>query len=152
MDAEGSLMHGNDWVDNADGSFTATTGVHTRFSPLDLYLMGLAGPASVPDFFYITDHDGDASVFSLPTFDVTVNGTRVDVSVDDVIAAEGRRRPAPAASPKSFRTAFLVVGLVGQGVSPESVAKVERYRQRFSTYFPEITDNRGTMKTALFPR
>ena len=36
VDAEGSLMHGKDWVDNGDGSFTATTGVHTRFSPVDL--------------------------------------------------------------------------------------------------------------------
>ena len=47
--SEGSLMHGNAWDDNADGTFSATQRAHTRYSPLDRYLMGLAGPASVPD-------------------------------------------------------------------------------------------------------
>lgn len=150
--SEGSLMHGNAWADNGDGTFSATDGAHTRYSPLDRYLMGLAGPASVPDFFYIANPDSDASPFDLPTFDDTVTGERVDVSLDDIIASEGRRRPAPVASPKSFRTAFLVVGLVGQGVSPEAVAKVENYRRRWMTFFAEATGGRGEVKTALFPR
>jgi len=72
--------------------------------------------------------------------------------VDDVIAAEGPRRPAYAAAPKSFRTAFLVVGVVGQGVSQEAIDKVDRYRRRWTRYFQEATDFRGEVKTGLFPR
>ncbi|MCP4657596.1 MAG: hypothetical protein GY856_19495 [bacterium] len=150
--SEGSLMHGNAWADNGDGSFSATTRAHTRYSPLDRYLMGLAGPASVPDVFYIADPDDSTSPGALPVFEATVNGDRVDVSIDDIRAAEGPRRPPPAASPRSFRTAFLLVSLVGQDASPESIAKLDRYRRRWVSYFREVTNNRGEVTTALFPR
>ncbi len=150
-DSEGSLMHGNDWQDNGDGTFSATTGAHTRYSPLDRYLMGLARKGTVPDFYYIADPD-QGRRGALPVFEMTVRGRRVDVTVDDVIAAEGRRRPAPVAAPKSFRTAFLLVGLVGQGVSQESIDKLDRYRRRWAGYFREATGELGEVKTALFPR
>lgn len=151
-DSQGSLMHGNSWVDNGDGSFSATDGAHTRYSPLDRYLMGLAPPGSVPDFFYVANPDEPTSIDSLPVFEATVNGDRVDVSVEDVIAAEGPRSPDTEASPNTFRTAFLVVGLTGQGVSPEAIAKVESYRKRWNRFFREATDDLGTMRTSLFPR
>lgn len=151
MDSEGSLMHGNDWVDNGDGTFTSTDGAHQRYSLLDRYLMGLAPAATVPDFYYIAD-SSDSRRYSLPVAGVTVTGRRVDVSVEDVVAAEGPRRPAYPGAPTSFRTAFLLVGVVGQGVSPEAIAKVDRYRRRWPSYFQEVTDFRGEVKTVLFPR
>lgn len=89
---------------------------------------------------------------TLPVFEGTVHGERVDVSIDDIRAADGPRRPAPAASPRSFRTAFLLVSLVGQDASPDSIAKLDRYRRRWISYFRETTDNRGEVKTTLFPR
>jgi len=149
-DSEGSLMHGNDWVDNGDGTFTSGD-PHRHYSLLDRYLMGLAPAGTVPDFYYIAD-SSDSRRYSLPVPGVTVTGRRVDVSVEDIVAAEGPRRPAYPGAPRSFRTAFLLVGVVGQGVSPEAIAKVERYRQRWPSYFQEVTDFRGEVKTALFPR
>jgi hypothetical protein len=151
MSSQGSLMHGNDWRDNGDGTFTATDGAHTRYSPLDRYLMGIASPASVGEFFYIADPDG-GDRGALPVIDQTVAGRRVDLTLADVVAAEGPRRPARAASPNSFRTAFLVVGLTGQGVSQEAITKVDRYRERWSGYFHEATGRRGEVLTTLFPR
>lgn len=151
MSSQGSLMHGNDWQDNGDGTFTATAGAHTRYSPLDRYLMGLASPASVPDFFYIADPDG-GDRGGLPVIGETVSGRRVDVSLADVVAVEGPRDPIRAASPNSFRTAFLVVGLVGQGVSRQAIDKVDRIRERWSGYFHEATGRRGQVLTTLFPR
>ncbi|MCP4655301.1 MAG: hypothetical protein GY856_07775 [bacterium] len=150
--SEGSLMHGNAWDDNGDGSFSATTRAHTRYSPLDRYLMGLASPASVPDFFYIANSVSAIDPGTRPVFEGTVPGERVDISIDDVRAAEGPRRPPPAEAPRSFRTAFLLVSLVGQDASPESIAKLDRYRRRWISYFREATGNRGEVTTALFPR
>jgi len=51
MDAEGSLMHGNDWIDNGDGTFSATDGAHRRYSPLDRYLMGPSRTAAIRSRF-----------------------------------------------------------------------------------------------------
>ncbi len=150
--SEGSLMHGNAWDDNGDGSFSATTRAHTRYSPLDRYLMGLASAATVPDFFYIANPEESIFPGTLPVFEATVHGERIDVSIADVRAAEGPRRPIPAESPRGFRTAFLLVSLVGQDAAPDSIAKLERYRRRWTSYFREVTDNRGRVKTALFPR
>ncbi len=100
--SEGSLMHGNAWDDHGDGIFSATTRAHTRYSPLDRFRMGLASPASVPDFFYIAAPDSAIDPGTPPIFEATVSGERVDVSIADIRAAEGPRRPAPAAAPRSF--------------------------------------------------
>lgn len=151
MSAQGSVMHGNYWADNGDGTFTATADAHTRYSPLDRYLMGLASPASVPDFFYVAHPDGGFRG-ALPVIGQTITGERVDVSLEDVIAIEGPRVPPRAASPSSFRTAFLLVGLVGQGVSQEAIDKVDRFRRRWVSFFHEATGRRGEMKTGLFPK
>jgi hypothetical protein len=40
LDTQGSLMCGNGWHNNGDGSFSSIT-IRNSYSPLDLYLMGM---------------------------------------------------------------------------------------------------------------
>ena len=92
--SQGSVMHGNAWTDNGDGTFTSTAEAHTRYSPMDRYLMGLASAASVPDVFYIAN-PSDGPRAGLPVVGETISGERVDVSLDQVVAA-GRAAAAVA--------------------------------------------------------
>ena len=71
---------------------------------------------------------------------------------EDIVAFEGPRRPTPVTAPKSFRTAFVLVSMAGQKVSPKSVNQLDRYRRRWMSYFQEVTGHRGTVRTALVPR
>jgi len=54
---EASAMGGGVWQDNTDGTYTQLDDDYyvpaTGWSYLDLYLMGLAAPAEVPDFFIL---------------------------------------------------------------------------------------------------
>ena len=49
FDSDASLMYGNDWTLNGDGSFTSTA-VRQFYHPLDLYLAGFYGIDEVPPF------------------------------------------------------------------------------------------------------
>ena len=151
LDADGSVMMGNDWVEEADGSFRSTDRATTHYSAFDQYLMGLAPPGAVPEFFYI-DNPNTGSPDDFPAVGSIRQGDRVDVTVDDVIAAIGPRIPASARAPKSFRMAFVLVSRDGQPVSQESIDKLDGFRRRWLDWFQEATDFRATAKTALFPK
>ncbi len=151
MDSEGSSMEGNDWEDRQDGTFISTDRTVTRFSELDQYVMGLIPPRAVPDFFYIATSD-PRSPSDSPSSGAVVEGERVDVSIDQVIAAEGPRVPSAATADKRFRMAFILVGRDGEPVSQESIDHLETIRQRWEEWFREATDFNGEALTTLFPR
>lgn len=154
LDSDASQLEGNDWRDNGDGTFT-TVGIHERYSPLDQYLMGLRPPAEVPAFFLIRNSPRQMECFGEgpqscpPELNVTTSGTRVDISVDQVVQAEGPRVPAAGDAPATFRQAFILVVPAGQADVMADVEKLERIRQAWEAYFPQATDGRGTIITRL---
>ncbi len=87
FDSDASFMHGNDIHDNSNGTFT-TTDVNRRFSLLDQYLMGLIPASDVPPMFYVANSVG-AMPSDYAKKNVTFSGTRVNVDINQVIAAEG---------------------------------------------------------------
>jgi hypothetical protein len=147
-DSDASVMEGNDIRDNGDGTFTTVAGTE-RYSKLDQYIMGLIPPEEVPDFFYVLGEDSSASRESNPAIGDTFSGERVNVSVQDVIAAEGPRDPSWQEAPKSFKMAFLVLGRRGEQVSDASRDKVNRYRKQWKPFFSQGTDGNGKVKTRL---
>jgi len=147
MDSDASVMEGNDIRDDGNGSFT-TVAATERYSLLDQYVMGLIPPEDVPPFFFVGNAQG-RSAAAAPEIGVRITGTRVDLTVDDVIAAQGARVPASANAPKAFNMAFVVVGRQGQPVSQDSIAKVDRIRRRWIEFFGQATDGRGRVKTPL---
>ncbi len=151
MHSMGSFLEGNFIEENANGTFRTTRGFSAKYSTLDQYLMGLRSAQAVEDFFYVSGTQSFSRA-SAPRGSQLLTGTRVDVTVDDIIAAEGPRRPAFGQSRKDFRTGFLLVGEPGRPVSQQSIDHLETFRQRWITYFQESTDNRGTVSTGLFPR
>jgi uncharacterized protein (TIGR03437 family) len=121
--------------------------------------MGFAPPGDVPGTFVVTS----ASVSPLrhPQTGVTFTGDRLNISVNDVIQAMGRRTPDYTVAQRRFRFGFIL--LVPQGSQDSSltaaVQQVEGYRQQFVAKYVEFsaksasadtTLNRG-MRLSLFP-
>jgi hypothetical protein len=151
LDSDASVMEGNDIEDLGGGSFRTTAAVQ-RYSRLDQYAMGLIPPSQVPTFFYVenpTNVAGGRTAESAPRVGVTFNGTRRDVLIDDVIAVNGPRVPSSNDSPRTHRQAFVLV--VGRGRTADSgqVAKIERIRRAWETFFQQATEGRMTAITTL---
>jgi len=137
-DLEGSPYHwsfflesaspdgGNTWHDNGDGTFTVVPRApkDVTYSMLDLYLMGLAAPSEITPFGVLTNvtvpatptdplWGGAFAGHSFPWFDpttppLTVKATRELVTGDQIVATNGTRSPAPAAS-GAFKVGIVLV-------------------------------------------
>lgn len=146
-----SVMYGNFITDNGNGTFTLRGG-QRKYGQLDQYLMGLRGPNETAPTMVLDDgtHHNSAAGAHGPTGSMNVTGmTRVDVTVDDIIRAEGPRVPAYPNAQSCWRVAFVLVVPPGQTYSAADVAKVEAYRARWQTWFTWATDGRGTMDARL---
>ncbi|MFK7929605.1 MAG: hypothetical protein AB8H79_15525 [Myxococcota bacterium] len=154
-----SPIEGNAWIDNGDGTFTTDDHLDSTFSELDLYLMGMGEAEDVPDFFYIKDPVGsDKDKESTPQHitshygresAVTVSGTRVDVSVEDLIAANGPRRPSVAESPTRFR--MLPIFIVGPDEHVESahLERIDELTQVWTEGWSHYTRERSSCTFAI---
>jgi MYXO-CTERM domain-containing protein len=146
----GSLMYGNVIEELGGGQFRLE---HRppRFSALDQYLMGLRGKEEVPPMFLVDVGDpagSDSGSLSLkPGESKVVSGTRLDLTVDDIIRAEGPR--VPAVEGCHWKTAFAIVHAAGKPPSAAQIAKVDAYRKRWETFYGWATDGRGSVDTTL---
>jgi hypothetical protein len=143
---EASAMGGGVWQDNFDGTYTQLDDDYyvpaTGWSYLDLYLMGLASPAEVPDFFILRNlvaAGRDAN--GHPIF----KADRVKVTIQDVIAAEGPRLPDTEKSQKQFNTGIVVIVEHGQKPSKELIERANGIRERWIDYWSVTTGRRSTM-------
>jgi hypothetical protein len=151
MDSDASVMEGNDIEDLGGGSFR-TVGAVTRYSLLDQYAMGLVPESQVPTFFYVDNPvnvSGSRDASSAPQIGVTFNGTRRDVLIQDVVAIHGPRIPAAAESPRVHRQAFILISSAGSAPVDAQIAKVDRIRRAWETFFRQATDNRMEAITVL---
>lgn len=124
LDTGNAPMEGNAWLDNGDGTFTTDPDAGPGpYSDLELYLMGLVPPGDVEPFFLVepTDTAGrvpatgpDHWVRQPPT---TIAGSRVEITVDDIIAANGPLMPGLVDAPPEYR--FLTVLVVGPRENPD---------------------------------
>ena len=148
FDSDASVMEGNDIEDLGGGQFRTTDAVR-RYSRLDQYAMGLVGPAAVPPFFYVESPVSSRTAESAPSIGVSFTGTRRDVLIEDVIAIHGARFPAVADSARTHRQAFILVVSAGRSTDAAQVAKVDRIRQQWETFFLQATEGRMTAITRL---
>ncbi len=141
LDSEASVLYGNDWTDNGDGTFTSTGG-GKYYSPLDLYLAGFYDSTQVPQILLIDNPLIDAT--RLPEVGTTISGTSRSITIDDIITAEGGRIPNVSTSQKSFKTAFILVtrpGTFDSNVLPG----IETIRNAWAGRFTELTHGKGTI-------
>jgi hypothetical protein len=139
-----SDMEGNEI--EPSGDHFQTVAATERYSPLDQYAIGLIGPEEVPPFWYV---DGCIDRAAAPQVGIGIFGNRHDVTIQQIIAAEGPRVPPADKAPHSFNMAFVVVGTQGHPPSDAAIAKVDRIRAAWETYFAEATDGRGSVDTTL---
>jgi hypothetical protein len=151
FDSDASVLEGNDIVDRGDGTFRTDAAVQ-RYNLLDQYAMGLVDQTQVPPFFYVenpTNVTPRRTAVSNPEVGVTFSGTKRTVSIDDVIAAVGRRIPSTAESPRVYRQAFVYVVSWGNTVDPAAIEKVDRIRIAWDQFFSAATDSRMRAETRL---
>gem|GEM_PF-979990 len=143
LDSDASVLYGNKWQDNGDGTFTST-GRLKFYSPLDLYLAGFLAPGEVPPFRLIDSPGTDPA--RLSETGVTVSGEARTVRIEDVIAAEGPRVPAAGTAQHDFRAAFVYLVRPGQTASADDLAAIETVRRAFETRFSVLTGGRGLLR------
>lgn len=151
FDSDASVLEGNDIVEVGDGTFRTEAAVQ-RYSLLDQYAMGLVDQTEVPPFFYVenpTNVSPRRTAASNPDIGVTFSGTRRTVTIDDVIAAVGRRNPSAAESPRVYRQAFVYIVSAGQTLDPAAVTKLDRIRVAWDQFFSAATDSRMRAETRL---
>jgi len=147
FDSDASHMEGNDIQDLGSGVFRTVDAV-SRYSALDQYAMGLRAAADVPPMFLVTGVTSGQSAADAPKVGVEIRGTRKDVRIADIVAANGTRRPDVASAPKVFRQAFIY--LVSQTrESSDDLNKIERIRTAWETFFSDSTERRGRMIATL---
>jgi hypothetical protein len=153
MDTDASVMEGNDLADRGGGRFE-TAEIATGYSALDQYVMGLRAADEVPPFFYVESPDNfrpnrPFKLSSSPELGVSFTGTRRDVSIADVVAATGPRRPDSSRASRVLRNAFV---LVADDVSPATQERrraIARIRSRFEGYYEVATEGRGAVDSSL---
>lgn len=147
---EASAMGGGVWQDNSDGTFTQLDDDYyvpaTGYSYLDLYLMGLMAPSEVPAFFILRNLEAagrDAN--GHPIF----KADRSRITIEDVIAVEGPRRPDVAHSQKQFNTGMVMVVEHGKKPSGELIERVNGIRTAWIDYFATVTGHRASMTATV---
>ncbi|TAL41434.1 MAG: hypothetical protein EPN89_19055 [Methylovulum sp.] len=151
FDSDASDMEGNNWVDNANGTFTSNE-LTIRYSPLDQYAMGLRSASEVPSFFFIRNPIGTTRTRSSPPeMGVTVSGTRQDVSISQITAIEGVRPPGfTGVNPTTvWHQAFILLVRAGTTPSSTDLSKIETIRSNWVPYFANAVSGRGSISTSL---
>lgn len=157
LNAGNSPMEGHDWVDNEDGTLTAIKHDTFVYSDLDLYLMGLMPAEDVQPWFVIDDVSNcvDSALenlecapatghkFSADSY--TLDGTPREITIEDVIAAEGPRVPAFGDAPTTFDIAFLLIKRPDEELSEEEMEKLEEIVEFSTTIFEEQTRDIGSI-------
>ena len=148
MDSDGSVMEGNEIEDQRGGVFR-TAAAPERYSRLDMYAMGLATEAEVAPWFFIDSPVSTRTRETPPTAGITINGTRRDVLIQDVIAALGPRVPSAGDSPRVHRQAFVFIRRTGASPDPQDLTRLRRIREQWPAFFTRATENRMTVQTSL---
>jgi flagellar hook assembly protein FlgD/fibronectin type 3 domain-containing protein len=146
LNSDASVEYGNEWRDNGDGTFTSIAS-RQFYSPLDLYLMGMYKKSEVPPFYLIKNPSVDPTQY--PLTGATVTGTRQDLTIDDVIAADGARVPDASTSQKTFRLGFIVLGRSGADPTAAQIAAVNNIRLALESRMSALTGGRAMMQTYL---
>jgi hypothetical protein len=150
-DHDASVMGGGAFRDNGDGSFTSSDFSSWGYSWLDLYLMGLASASEVPSFFYIANSDPELGDSYFPPANRTFRGERRSVVMQQFLDAMGPRTPAYPATPRKFRSVFVILADPSKPVTLSDMNAMSVYRAQFERNFRIATGGRAEVATAYDP-
>jgi hypothetical protein len=153
FNSEASLLEGNRIVDHGSGDFRfETVATVEGFSSLDRYLMGLIPAEQVPPSFIVRNPSIGDELFNAshaPLAGIFFNGERVDLTMDMILEAHGRRSPDHTVSQKNYRFAFVLLVEEGFEPPPEQIEKLDRFRTEFEEYFEQASGGIATVETEL---
>lgn len=151
-----SPLEGNLWVEAGNGEFSTRTDEATeRYSPLDLYLMGLLAPGEVGPLSVLVPTSTEdlvdcsgapLSVSSPPQSceSLVLSADLRTYSIDDVIAVEGERTPAAESvtTPKSLTVGLYLLAPSGVPLSEERCSALSVQADVLMEAFEGATDSR----------
>jgi MYXO-CTERM domain-containing protein len=157
LDTQASVHDGFAWTDNQDGTFTWTE-TSRRYGDLDLYAMGLFAPDEVAPFFMIDGIPGYTYPTSCQSYQFTfrppaktIMGQRVDITIDDVIAANGERRVPTDERQDYWHEAEVVLTKPEESITDPRVVglatRLEKARIYWEDWNREASRNRLVMCT-----
>jgi MYXO-CTERM domain-containing protein len=152
LQAYGSVMDGSDLQAQMDGSWVVKDYM-TRYSPLDMYAMGLIGPSDVPDFFIVDNATNSKGKAVKPASPIgvgnSIKGTQENITIQQVIDGTGARVPSSDASPHDFRVAWVLITRPGETAASvvDAAGQLEKARKVWETSFAEMSAHHGTMCT-----
>ena len=118
----------------------------TGWSPLELYLMGLATASEVPDFFLLRNlKPVGKDDRGYPTF----KADRVKITIKDVIATLGPRQPDFEHSQKIFNTGIVALVLHDASPSRELVDRLNAIREAYIEFWATTTGHRSVMNVSV---
>jgi MYXO-CTERM domain-containing protein len=169
MDAGGSPAGGNQWKDNGDGTFSTLleTPAGLAYSMIDLYIMGLAAANEVSPFGVLENPvppaglmdplwGGAYAAHSFPWFGatpMTVTATRKQITIADIVTANGARVPAAGQSPTSWTIAEVLI-VSSTDTAADIAAAEQTFAPIAATFVPAFhtaTGNRGTLELITPP-
>jgi hypothetical protein len=134
---ESSLMGGNAWTDNLDGTFTLLEKPYLTpagFSALDLYMMGLLAPGEVPDVYLLKN--------TVPLGNNRYSAQKVPVRIADLTAVMGTRSPSSVTSQKDFVLGLYLFHEPGRAPHSNMLALAESLAGSVERFFEDATANR----------
>ena len=142
LNSNASVMYGSLWSHLGNDLFR-TTAVMKSLSPLDLYLMGFRTSGSVPDFFLIDNGAPGDKTDIPPLVGTEANGNRLDISINDVIAAEGERIPSAQNAQHKFNFRFILLKHASQQLSSKDIGRLVTLQREFQKRFFVETNGLG---------
>lgn len=150
FNSEASLLEGNRIEDAGEGASPRFRTVATveGFSPLDQYLMGLRPASEVPPTFYV-QNSGLSPALTAPRVGMTFDGTRRNIGVEEIIAAEGRRTPDHTVEQRRYRIGFVLIVPTGTTPTAAELAKVDLYRRELEAAWTRYSGGRASLDTSF---
>ena len=150
FNSDASVEEGNRIVDKGMVSprFETTAAVE-KYGELDQYVMGLRPADEVQPSFLVENPSTPRSASSPPAVGVTFDGTRKDITVEMIIAAEGERSPDAGVSQKDWRFAFILLAAEGSAPPVADIEKIDGIRTQWQEFFNQAVDQRGSARTDL---
>ena len=147
-----SMMGGsNQWVETSPNIFVNRSLVD-YYSNLDMYAMGIRAPEEVPPVFYISSASNNTlTAREAGSFQTNAgaSGTRVNVTIEEVITAMGTRLPARDDYQQDHHQAYILLVRSGTVPSGDNLSKLRRFIDDWRPYWSLSTDGRSTMSTNL---
>jgi len=154
FNSNASVVEGNRIEDGGPGAsprFTTSEAVE-RFSELDHYIMGLRPAETVPPSFLVENPSGGGSSSSsrAPQVGVRFDGERKNITIEQILGAEGPRIPDVSVSQKEFRFAYvLLIDDDSEEPSRTAAGKLDGIRLAWEQFFVEAVGGRARGDSAL---